>query len=91
VDPGEIEAALRVHESVREAAVLVVEHPRLGKTLHGHVTPRDAARAPDDKTLRAHLRDRLAPYMVVERVHVHDDLPRTATGKIDYTALSELQ
>jgi acyl-coenzyme A synthetase/AMP-(fatty) acid ligase len=88
VDPGEVEAALRSHAQVQEAAVVVVVHPRLGKTLHAHVTPRDAEAPPEQKTLRAHLAARIAPYMVPEKVHVRDDLPRTATGKIDYPALT---
>ena len=87
VEPGEVEAALRSHELVQEAAVVVAMHPRLGKTLHGHVTARDSAAPPEPKKLRAHLAARVAAYMVPEKVHVHDELPRTATGKIDYAAL----
>jgi acyl-coenzyme A synthetase/AMP-(fatty) acid ligase len=88
VDPGEVEAALRSHEAVQEAAVVVVVHPRLGKTLHAHVTPRDVSSPPQPKALRTHLAARVAPYMVPERVHVHEELSRTSTGKIDYAALS---
>lgn len=88
VDPGEVEAALRGHEQVQEAAVVVAEHPRLGKTLRAHVTPRDAADPPEPRVLRAHLGARVAAYMVPERVTVHPDLPRTPTGKIAYSQLS---
>ncbi len=87
VEPGEVEAALRTHGAVGEAAVCAVEHPRLGKVLHGFVTSRDAAQPVDSKVVRLHLRERLAPYMLPEKVQVLDTLPRTATGKIDYVAL----
>lgn len=88
VEPGEVEAALRTHGAVAEAAVCVVEHPRLGKILHGFVTARVEGAAPEAKSLRSHLAARVAPYMVPERVHVLGELPRTATGKIDYKALT---
>lgn len=88
VEPGEIEAALRTHGQVGEAAVCVIEHPRLGKILHGFVTARAEQAAPEAKSLRSHLAARVAPYMVPEKVHVLGELPRTATGKIDYAALA---
>jgi acyl-CoA synthetase (AMP-forming)/AMP-acid ligase II len=42
VDPGEVEAALRDHPAVREAAVDAVDRPRLGKTLRAFVVARDS-------------------------------------------------
>ena len=87
VDPGEVEAALLSHESVREAAVRSDVHPRLGKILHGYVSAREGVEPPDKRTLRKHLSLRLAPYMVPDAIDVIDALPRTATGKIDYQAL----
>jgi acyl-coenzyme A synthetase/AMP-(fatty) acid ligase len=86
VEPGEVEAALTLHEAVRAAAVVVVEHPRLGKTLKGFVTLRQGADA-DSRALRKHLSERLAPFMVPDTLAILDELPRTTTGKIDYTAL----
>lgn len=90
VDPGEVEAVLRTHSSVREAAVVVDTHPRLGKILRAVVTsrPEAGASAGLDRELRAFAAQQLAPYMVPERVDVTDDLPRTSTGKIDYQALA---
>jgi acyl-coenzyme A synthetase/AMP-(fatty) acid ligase len=87
VEPGEVEAALCAHPAVREAAVCTIEHPRLGTVLHGFVTSR--AEPVDDKAVRQHLRERVAPYMMPEKVHVLTELPRTATGKVDYSALSK--
>lgn len=86
VEPGEVEAALMRHEAVREAAVTPVAHPRFGRVLVGHVTVRDEVSA---KTLRKHVARLLAAYMVPDSIVIHDHLPRTATGKIDLTALLE--
>ncbi|WP_437647982.1 AMP-binding protein [Sorangium sp. So ce362] len=84
VEPGEIEAALASHPAVRQAAVIAVEDARLGKTLRGFVALAGDA---DDHALRMYLAERLPPYMVPEKIVMMDELPRTATGKIDYRAL----
>jgi acyl-coenzyme A synthetase/AMP-(fatty) acid ligase len=86
VDPGEVEAALAAHPAVREAAVLPFADERLGTVLHGHVALLDPA-AGEPRALRKHVAERLAAYMVPERIVLHAALPRTATGKIDYRAL----
>ncbi|WP_437876962.1 AMP-binding protein [Sorangium sp. So ce513] len=85
VEPGEIEAALASHPAVRQAAVIAVEDPRLGKALRGFVALAGDA---DDRALRMYLAERLPPYMVPEKVVALDELPRTSTGKIDYRALA---
>ena len=88
VEPGEVEAALAQHPSVRAAAVVVSEHPRLGKTLAAFATLRESPGDDAARSLRKHLAGRLAPYMVPDKLTILDELPRTATGKIDYAALS---
>ncbi|MEJ7734625.1 MAG: AMP-binding protein [Polyangiaceae bacterium] len=96
VEPGEVEAALARHPEVRAAAVVVVDDPRLGKSLRGAVTVRDggelaALPAGDpaaERALRGYLAERLPPYMVPERLRVLGELPLTTTGKIDYAALA---
>ncbi len=88
MEPGEIEAALANHPQVREAAVDVVDHPRLGTTLRAFVSLVTADR---DRTtprqLRQHLAGQLTPTMVPAEITIVDELPRTTTGKIDYLAL----
>jgi L-proline---[L-prolyl-carrier protein] ligase len=87
VEPGEVEAALTLHPNVRAAAVVVSEHPRLGKTLEAFVTVREPGADDQVRSLRKHLAGRLAPYMVPDKLAILDELPRTATGKIDYGVL----
>jgi acyl-CoA synthetase (AMP-forming)/AMP-acid ligase II len=84
VEPSEVEGTLSAHAAVRQAAVLAVEDPRLGKTLRAFVSLRAEA---TERELRTYLSERLPPYMVPERIAMVEELPRTTTGKIDYAAL----
>ena len=43
----------------------------------------------DEALLLAHLKTRLANYKVPKRVHVVDDLPRNAMGKVQKARLRE--
>ncbi|MFP2903422.1 AMP-binding enzyme, partial [Corallococcus sp. 4LFB] len=61
IEPGEIEAVLRQHASVREALVLVREDSPGDKRLVAYVTFRDAVSASD---LRAHVQAALPSHMV---------------------------
>ena len=80
VELGEIEAALRSHPQVREAAVLMEDH------LVAYVAPRTLAPA----TLREHLAAILPRYMVPAMFVTLERLPLTANGKIDRDALAAL-
>ncbi len=85
VDPTEVELALVQLAEVREAAVIVVEHPRLGAELAGFVVGRRGP--PNVRQLRQRLSDSLPPYLVPRTIAALGELPRTTTGKIDYRAL----
>ncbi|MET0398243.1 MAG: non-ribosomal peptide synthase/polyketide synthase, partial [Longimicrobiaceae bacterium] len=80
IEPGEVEAALRAHSSVRDAAV-----DGRGGRLVGWVVP--AGAAVDPEALRAHLRQTLPEHMVPGAFAVLDALPLTASGKLDRRAL----
>ncbi|HEY0696887.1 MAG TPA: non-ribosomal peptide synthetase, partial [Micromonospora sp.] len=79
VEPGEIEAALRGHEAVREAAVLWQDD-----RLTGHVV---LDRPVGFEELAGRLRDRLPAHLVPARWLAHDALPLTRNGKVDRAAL----
>jgi amino acid adenylation domain-containing protein len=86
IEPGEIEAALRAHPQVADAAVVAREdrgHPR---RLVAYV-----ASAGDEgelaPALREHLRATLPEHMVPAAVVVLDRLPLTPNGKVDARAL----
>ena len=82
VELGEIEAALRAHPSVSDAAAQPVEAVDGRMRLVAYVVPVPGATcAPGE--LAAHLERRLPPYMVPSPVVELPELPRTPTGKLD--------
>ncbi|WP_404384160.1 amino acid adenylation domain-containing protein [Caenispirillum salinarum] len=83
IEPGEVEAALSAHPSVREAVVIAREDRPGDKTLVAYVTGADAPVA----ALKDWLRDRLPPFMVPSAIVALEALPRTPSGKADRRAL----
>jgi len=81
VSPIEIEAALVAHPGVIEAGV--VGRPDGDGLLkpHAFVVVRPGHLAVEAE-LKTFLRERLAGYKIPDRIEVVDDLPKTATGKI---------
>jgi fatty-acyl-CoA synthase len=88
VYPAEVEAVLRLHPSVHDAAVIGVADDRWGETGVAFVRRKDGATA-DTKALLAHCVERLAKYKCPRRVVFIDALPRSAAGKLLKTALRE--
>jgi acyl carrier protein len=82
VEPGEIEAALREREDVRECAVVAREDVPGDRRLVAYV----AGQARPDE-LRAHLRRTLPEHMVPGAFVFLDRLPLTPSGKLDRGAL----
>ena len=88
VFPAEVEAVLLAHPAVAEAAVVPMPHAELGEEVAAFVALRaGATRTPDE--LIAWCRERLAGFKYPRRVTMLDALPRSATGKILKTRLSE--
>ncbi|MEU5265211.1 amino acid adenylation domain-containing protein [Amycolatopsis sp. NPDC021455] len=82
VELGEIEAVLRGHGRVGNAAVVL-----RGDVLVGYVVPE--GEPPDEAELRDHLAGHLPGYMVPARFVVIPRVPTTANGKLDRAALPE--
>ncbi|MBT2382946.1 non-ribosomal peptide synthetase [Streptomyces sp. ISL-11] len=80
IEPGEIEARLREHPAVADAAVLLEDD-----RLVGYLLPRGEAPVPAE--LYAHLRAVLPEYMIPGALRTVDALPLTANGKLDPDAL----
>jgi amino acid adenylation domain-containing protein len=86
VEPGEIVAALRRHPGVREAVVVARELPG-GAALVAYVAAAEGDA--DPAGLRSFLRASLPAALVPAAFVRLDELPLTATGKVDRRALPE--
>ncbi|MBS2962399.1 amino acid adenylation domain-containing protein [Actinocrinis puniceicyclus] len=83
VELGEIEAALRAHEDVKDAAVTVITTSRGAQFLVACIVPADGAPPNPGPTLRARLGEILPSYMVPDRYKFISELPLTGSGKLD--------
>lgn len=86
----EIEAVLREHPAVTQAAGLGLPHERLGQIPAVAVTLAPSAAPPSEADLIAWCRARLAPYKVPLVVKAVDELPLNASMKISRPLLREI-
>ncbi len=77
----DVEAVLLEHPEVQEAAVTGVPHPVLGEDVAAWVVPRTGGTVDHDELL-AFVAERLADYKRPRQLHIVDELPRNATGKV---------
>jgi fatty-acyl-CoA synthase len=90
VYPSEIEAVLAEHPGVAQAAVLGVPEARWGEAVVAVVRCAPGS-AVDAGALEAFSRERLASYKVPKRWRFVDELPATASGKVQkHLLLQEL-
>ena len=85
VEPGEIEARLYRHPSIKEAAV-VPSDDTAGLELVAHVTTTTDERI-SIVELKEFCAEQLPAYMIPARFEFHSSLPRTSSGKIDLQRL----
>lgn len=84
VYPREVEAVLRDHASVTEAAIVAIPDPVWQEVGIAYIT---VSSPPDMAAAHAFLRDRLANYKCPKRIIVLDEMPLLPIGKIDKAAL----
>jgi acyl-CoA synthetase (AMP-forming)/AMP-acid ligase II len=77
----EVEDTLFSHPAVAEVAVIGIPDPKWGETVKALVVLADGEKATEDE-LRDHCRGRLAHFKCPTSVEIRDELPRTATGKL---------
>ncbi|MCB9796721.1 MAG: long-chain fatty acid--CoA ligase [Alphaproteobacteria bacterium] len=86
VYPAEVEAAILEHGHVAQVAVIGIPDERWGEVGAAFIQPEPGQHI-DAGALQGYLREHLARFKVPKLFHVFDELPRTASGKIDKQAL----
>ena len=79
--PAEIEGIMLTHAGVSQVAVVGVPHDRMGEVARAYVVRR-GGHAVDERALIAWCREHMANYKVPKEVHFVDELPLTASGKV---------
>jgi fatty-acyl-CoA synthase len=77
----EIEGCLLRHPAVQEAAVVGMPHERWGESPHAFVVLQQGTRATEEE-LKLHVRNTIAPFKTPQWISFVDQLPKTATGKV---------
>ena len=80
-DRREVEATLVQHTAILEAAVIGVPDANGLTRVKAYVVLKDGATATSEE-LQAFVKERLAPYKYPRQIEFLDELPKTATGKI---------
>ncbi|WP_298839897.1 benzoate-CoA ligase family protein [uncultured Roseobacter sp.] len=89
VSPFEVEQALASHPSVLEAAVVPMRDADGLEKPRAYVVLQGAPETDLEAVLKEHVKNRIGKWKYPRRVDVVDDLPKTATGKIQRFRLRE--
>lgn len=87
ISPLEVDDVLLRHPAVAEALAFAVPHKSLGEDIHAAVVLKAEA---GEKELLAHCATMLADFKVPKQIHILDQLPRGATGKLQRLAMATL-
>lgn len=90
VIPEKVNEMLRLHPGVAEAAVIGAPEPRLGAVPVAAVVRRRGHETLNAETLETHLRDLLPAPQIPVRFHFVEEMPYTASTKVDLRALRTL-
>jgi fatty-acyl-CoA synthase len=88
VSPVEIEEILAEHPNIRSAVVVGAPNDRLSEVAYAFVQA-DSGASVSESDVILYCKQRLSDYKVPRFVEFVDDFPRTSTGKIQKSALSE--
>lgn len=77
----EVEGCLLRHPAVLETAVVGMPHEKWGEAPHAFVILQEGAEATEDE-LKLHVRENLAHFKTPKWVSFVEELPKTATGKV---------
>lgn len=82
----EVEGVLYEHPAVREAAVIAIPHPKWGETPHAFVVLKPGFKLTEQELIEFS-RSKLAHFKAITSVAFVEELPKTASGKIQKVQL----
>ena len=85
----DLENAAMGHPDVKQAAVIGISHPKWEERPLMVVVPRDG-RTPDKDAINGYLAGKVAKWWLPDDVVLVDELPLTATGKVQKSRLREM-
>ena len=89
ISPREIDEVLVTHPAVSQAAAFAVRHPTLGEEVMAAVVLRPGAAA-EPEEIRQFAARKVADFKVPRQIFFVEEMPRSATGKIQRDRLAEL-
>ena len=91
IGPFEIENSLMEHPVVAEAAAVGVPDDQRGQIVKAHVVPVEPPADPEGtlEELESHVKERLARHAYPREIEFVEELPTTATGKVQRYRLEE--
>jgi non-ribosomal peptide synthetase component E (peptide arylation enzyme) len=87
ISPKEIEDVLHTHPAIKEVAIIAMPHERLQETVCAYVIPQPGHSIDVASIADFLLTSGLAKQKFPERVELVEDLPRTASGKVQKNML----
>jgi acyl-coenzyme A synthetase/AMP-(fatty) acid ligase len=88
LSPEEVENLLIASGLVNEACAFGVENPAVGHDVVAVISLRDADDGKAIDSIRGYAIKNGPPYMIPKEIIVRDELPKTASGKIDRKGIS---
>ena len=88
ISAGEVEAVLKSHPAVEDAAVIGLPDEMYDESVNAFVVLTEGASAPEDEIMEF-CRARLSKFKVPGSIVFRDDFPRTSTGKVRKVELKE--
>ncbi len=88
VYPREVEEFLFTLDGVQDAAVIGAEDPKMGEIVLAYVVPKKGADIEPEDIIEA-CKSSIANYKVPRKVKIVDELPRTASGKVQKYVLRD--
>ena len=86
--PKEIEEVLHEHEDIQDCAVVGIPDKKYGEEVAAFIIVKPAA-STGEKEIKSYLRQKMADFKRPRIIELVNDLPRTATGKIQKNKIIE--